>query len=341
MKTGNLESNAAALVAPGKGILAADESHGTIAKRFASIDVVSTEESRRAYREVILAAPGLGRGISGVILFDETIRQTASDGRRFVDVLEAAGILPGIKVDLGAKPLAGFPGERITEGLDGLRERLAEYADLGARFTKWRAVIAIGGTAPTRTCLDANAEALARFAALSQEAGLVPIVEPEVLMDGGHPIERHDEVTGAALQAVFRRLREHRVLLEGMLLKPNMVLPGTDCAVRADARQVAETTVRRMKRDVPAAVPGLMFLSGGQGDVEATANLDAMNRIGGPWQLSFSFGRALQAPALRAWGGEASNTAAARQALLHRVHCNAAARHGDYGPAVEEADRGT
>lgn len=338
MRTSKLEAAAAALAAPGKGILAADESHGTIAKRFQTIGVEATEETRRDYRGLLFSTPELGDGISGVILFDETIRQKSRDGIPFTDVLNKMGVLPGIKVDKGAKPLAGFPNERVTEGLDGLRERLAEYADLGARFTKWRAVIAIGGCIPTRGCIEANAHALARFAALSQDAGLVPIVEPEVLMDGAHTIERHYEVTEAALAAVFRALHDFRIHLEGMLLKPNMVLPGKDCPVQVDARQVAEMTVRCMRRHVPAAVPGLMFLSGGQSDVEATEHLDAMNRLGGnPWQLSFSFGRALQAPALKAWSGRPENADAARNALRHRIRCNSAARYGRYSAEMEES----
>lgn len=336
MDTNQLETAARQLAAAGKGILAADESHPTIAKRFQTIGVESTEDNRRAYRELLLTTEGLNEGVSGVILFDETLRQKTADGTPFTEVLASAGILPGIKVDKGAKALAGFPGEKITEGLDGLRDRLREYAELGARFTKWRAVITIGTGIPTRTCLKANAHGLARFAALSQEAGLVPIVEPEVLMDGGHTIERHYEATAAALDAVFHELFAHKILLEGMLLKPNMVLPGKDCPIQADAGQVAETTVRCMRRHVPAAVPGLMFLSGGQSDIEATVNLNEMNRLGGnPWQLSFSFGRALQAPALKAWGGKPENASAARKALRHRAVCNSAARSGNYTEAME------
>lgn len=336
MNKDKLESTARALAAPGKGILAADESDGTIAKRFATIGVESDEPRRRAYRETLFTTEELGDGISGVILFDETLRQKTADGVPFVGLLTGAGVLPGIKVDKGAKALAGFPGEKITEGLDGLRDRLAEYADLGARFTKWRAVIAIGDGTPTRTCLRANAQALARYAALSQEAGLVPIVEPEVLMDGAHTIERHEAATAAALDAVFHELFAHKVMLEGMLLKPNMVLPGKECPIQGDERQIAELTLRCMRRHVPAAVPGLMFLSGGQGDIEATVNLNAMNRLGGnPWELSFSFGRALQAPALKAWAGKPENAPAARGALRHRVRCNSAARRGAYDPAME------
>ena len=338
MNTRELEATAAALAAPGKGILAADESEGTIAKRFHAIDVESTEATRLDYRSLLFSTPDLSNGVSGVILFDETIRQESRDGIPFPEVLRKSGVLPGIKVDKGAKALAGSPTEKVTEGLDGLRERLAEYAYLGARFTKWRAVIVIGDGIPTRACLEANAHALARFAALCQEAGLVPIVEPEVLMDGGHTIERHYEVTEAALAAVFQALREFRIHLEGMLLKPNMVLAGKDCPLRVDAPQVAEMTVRCMRRNVPAAVPGLMFLSGGQGDIEATENLNAMNQLGGnPWQLSFSFGRALQAPALKAWSGRPENAGAAQAALGHRIRCNSAARYGLYSEAIEES----
>ncbi len=327
MKTENLETVARKLVAPGKGILAADESSGTIEKRLKSINVPSTEENRRAYREVLFTTAGAGEFISGVILFDETIRQKTRDGRTFVEALEQQGIVPGIKTDKGAKAMANFPGEKITEGLDGLRERLAEYRKLGARFTKWRAVVAIGEKIPTRTCIDSNAEALAHYAALCQEADLVPIVEPEVLMDGAHTIERHFEVTQQTLEIVFHCLYEHRVALEGMLLKPNMVLSGKDCPQQASVQEVAEATVRCMKRVVPAAVPGLVFLSGGQTDSQATEHLNAMNRLPDlPWQLSFSFGRALQAPVLKAWKGEAANVAAAQQAFHHRALCNSKAR---------------
>lgn len=333
-----LESTARALVAPGKGILAADESLPTLAKRFKSIDVEPNEENRRAYRELLFTTAGLNEGISGVILFEETIRQQTADGRTFVEVLNDTGILPGIKVDKGLSPLAGFEGEKITEGMDGLRERLAEFVRLGARFTKWRAVITLGDGIPTPACLEANAHLLARFAALSQEAGLVPIVEPEVLMDGAHSIQRHEEVTAAAVDAVFHALRGHRVHLEGMLLKPNMVLSGKDCPDRADTGEVAAATLRCMRRHVPAAVPGLMFLSGGQGDVEATEHLNAMNRLGGnPWELSFSFGRALQAPALKAWAGKTGNIHAAQELLRQRSVCNSAARFGTYSAAMEAA----
>ena len=331
-----LEATARALVARGKGILAADESTGTIEKRFKSVGAGCTEENRRAYRELLFATPGLDEFISGVILFDETVRQKAAVGTPLVEVLHRQGIIPGIKVDKGTKALAGFTGDKITEGLDGLRERLVEYRELGARFTKWRAVITIGAAIPTGTCLRANAHALARFAALSQEAGLVPIVEPEVLMDGDHDIGRHAEVTQRALRIVFDALAEHRVRLEAMLLKPNMVLSGKDCPQQASVAEAAEATLRCMKRTVPAAVPGLVFLSGGQSDVRATEHLNAMNQLNAaPWELSFSFGRALQAPALKAWAGLAANVAAAQKALLHRAKCNSAARFGKYSSAME------
>ena len=338
MKDDNLQSIAKRLVAPGKGILAADESFPTIEKRFKSINLPSTEENRRAYREVLFTTKGVGEFISGVILFDETIRQKTRDGRPFVQVLEEQGIIPGIKVDNGAKAMANFPGEKITEGLDGLRDRLKEYRGLGARFAKWRAVITISEGIPTQTCIDANAEALARYAALCQEGDLVPIVEPEVLMDGAHTIERHFEVTEQTLRSVFRALAEHRVALEGMLLKPNMVLSGKECPQQASVQEVAEATVRCMRRVVPAAVPGLVFLSGGQTDQQATEHLNAMNRLPDlPWQLSFSYGRALQAPVLKAWKGDAANVAAAQQAFYHRAWCNSKARFGDYTEAMETA----
>ena len=331
-----METTARALVAPGKGILAADESLGTIEKRFLSVGAPSTEASRRAYREMLFATPGLGEYISGVILFDETIRQQASDGTPLAEVLARRGIIPGIKVDKGAKALAGFPGDKVTEGLDALRDRLAEYGRLGARFTKWRAVITIGPEIPSRTCLTANAHALARFAALSQEAGLAPIVEPEVLMDGDHSIDRHCEVTETILEIVFQSLFEHGVRLEAMLLKPNMVLAGAECPQQADVAAAAEATLRCMQRTVPAAVPGIVFLSGGQSDMRATEHLNAVNRLGSaPWELSFSFGRALQSPALIAWKGKAENVGAAQKALGHRAGCNSAARYGKYSPAME------
>jgi len=331
-----MDSTARALVARGKGILAADESSGTIEKRFKSVGAVCREENRRAYRELLFTTAGLSAFISGVILFDETIRQKAADGTSLVEVLHRQGIITGIKVDKGAKGLAGFAGEKITEGLDELRERLGEYRKLGARFTKWRAVIAIGPGTPTDFCLLANAHALSRFAALSQEAGLVPIVEPEVLMDGDHPIERHGEVTQRALRLVFDELAGHRVRLEAMLLKPNMVVSGQNCPQQVGVATAADATLCCMKRTVPAAVPGLVFLSGGQSDVRATEHLNAMNQRGAaPWELSFSFGRALQAPALKAWGGLAANAAAAQRELIHRARCNGAARLGEYSERLE------
>jgi fructose-bisphosphate aldolase class I len=338
MKNENLEPIARKLVAPGKGILAADESSGTIEKRLKSIDVPSTEENRRAYRDVLFTTAGVGEFISGVILFDETIRQKTRDGRTFVEALEQQGIIPGIKVDKGAMAMANFPGEKVTEGLDGLRERLAEYRQLGARFAKWRAVIGIGEKIPTRRCIETNAELLARYAALSQEADLVPIVEPEVLMDGTHAIERHFNVTQQTLEFVFNALYEHRVALEGMLLKPNMVLSGKDCPQQASVQEVAEATLRCMKRVVPAAVPGLVFLSGGQTDSQATEHLNAMNRVDHvPWELSFSFGRALQAPVLNAWKGDPAKVADAQQAFHHRASCNSKARFGKYTAEMETA----
>ncbi|MBT3371473.1 MAG: fructose-bisphosphate aldolase class I [Rhodospirillaceae bacterium] len=331
-------ANAARMVAPGKGILAADESTGTIEKRLHSIDVVSTEDSRRDYRGLLFTTPGVGDHISGVILYDETLRQAGADGVPFSKVLWDNGILPGIKVDAGAKELAGCPGEKVTEGLDGLRERLAEYVELGAAFTKWRAVIDISADIPSRACLQANAHALARYAALSQEAGLVPIVEPEVLMDGGHDIERCREVTELALELTFRELFNQNVVLEGMVLKPNMVLAGKKCARQNSVDDVAAMTVKVLRRQVPAAVPGIAFLSGGQSEVEATAHLNAMNKNAAdlPWQLSFSYGRALQASALQAWRGEAGNVPAAQAALAHRAKMNGLARRGGYRVEMEK-----
>jgi fructose-bisphosphate aldolase class I len=331
-----LEETAAAIVAEGKGILAADESDGTIKKRFDSIGVESSEETRRAYRDLLFTTEGAEDYISGVILFDETIRQSSADGTPFPKLLESKGVIPGIKVDKGAKPLALAEGETITEGLDGLRARLDEYRELGARFTKWRAVITIGKGIPSEYCLWTNAHALARYAALSQEAGLVPIVEPEVLMDGGHTIERSFEVTSHTLHAVFTELRDQRVHPEGMLLKPNMVLSGYDCPQQASHEEVAAETIRCFKRHVPSAVPGIVFLSGGQSDEDATANLNAMNALGEhPWQLSFSYGRALQAPALKAWGGKDENVVAAQRAYYHRAKMNSAARTGMYAREME------
>ncbi len=337
MQTTSLEETAQALVAPGKGILAADESSGTIEKRFDSIGVESTEENRRAYRDLLFTTEGAGEFISGVILYDETIRQSSEDGTPFPKLLEGKGIIPGIKVDKGAKDLANAPGEKVTEGLDGLRERLAEYVELGARFTKWRAVITIGPGIPSEYCLWANAHALARYGALSQEAGLVPIIEPEVLMDGDHSIERAFDVTSRTLHAVFTELRDQRVHFEQMLLKPNMVLSGYDAAEQAGDDEIAEQTLRCFYRHVPAAVPGIVFLSGGQSDEDATARLSKMNELGPhPWQLSFSYGRALQAPALKAWGGKEENLEAGQRAYYHRAKMNSAARTGTYAPAMEK-----
>ena len=331
-----LESVARSLVAEGKGILAADESSPTIEKRFKGIGLSSTEENRRAYRDLLFTTLGASEFVSGVILFDETIRQKAKDGTPFPQVLARQGILPGIKVDTGAKPLPGFPGEKITEGLDGLRERLSGYRDLGARFAKWRAVIAIGDGIPTVCCLKGNAHALARYAALCQEAGLVPIVEPEVLMDGPHTIERCEEVTTAALTLVFSELLKHRVALEGTLLKPNMVLSGKECPKQAGGSEVAEATVRTLRRTVPSAVHGIVFLSGGQSPEQATLHLSAMNALGRhPWELSFSYGRALQDPVLKTWKGDPANAAAAQRAYYHRARCNGAARFGKYTKEME------
>jgi fructose-bisphosphate aldolase class I len=339
MNSSNLSAIAASMVAPGKGILAADESSGTIKKRFDSIKVESTEDNRRGYRDLLFTTTGAEEFVSGVILYDETLRQKSVDGQPFPELLAARGIHPGIKVDQGAKDLANFPGEKITEGLGGLRERLAEYVELGARFTKWRAVITIGKDLPSAFCVDANAHALARYAALSQEAGLVPIVEPEVLMDGDHTIERCEEVTEWTLKRVYMALHQHRVSLEGSLLKPNMVLSGKGNSVQASVEQVAEATVRCLKRTVPAAVPGIVFLSGGQSDEDATAHLSAMNALGQhPWQLSFSYGRALQAPALKAWRGQEANRDAAQKAYYHRARLNGAARFGKYSTAMEKEE---
>ena len=338
MNTRELEAVAQALVAKGKGILAADESSRTIKKRLDTIHVESTEETRRTYRELLFTAPGMEEFISGVIKYDETIRQKARDGTPLPEVLSRKGVIPGIKVDTGAKQLAGFPGEVITEGLDGLRERLVEYRALGARFAKWRAVINIGPGIPTRFCIFANAHALARYAALCQEAGLVPIVEPEVMMTGDHDIERCEEVTANTLQLVFCELHEHRVVLSGILLKPNMVISGKGAARQASPAEVAEATVRCFRRAVPAAVPGIVFLSGGQTPQQATENLNAMNAMGEhPWELSFSYGRALQEPVLEVWQGQAANIPAAQSALYHRAKLNGAARYGKYSKEMEAA----
>ena len=335
-----LNETARAIVAPGKGILAADESSGTIKKRFDSIGAESTEEIRRNYRELLFSAQGVGQHISGVILYDETIRQSSAAGQPLVNVIQDQGMIPGVKVDTGGKPLAGAPEEQVTEGLDGLRDRLAEYFELGARFTKWRAILTIGAGIPSRYCLEVNAHALARFAALSQEAGLVPIVEPEVMMDGDHSIERCFEATEATLREVYYQLSIQRVVLEGTLLKPNMVLSGKDAPNRAGPEQVAENTLACFKRTIPAAVPGIMFLSGGQSDDEATTNLNAINQyaasIGAPWELSFSYGRGLQAAPLKAWAGDMANGERAQRAFQHRAYVTAAARQGAYSPAMEK-----
>lgn len=334
-----LERIAQAIVADGKGILAADESTATIKKRFDSIGVESTEDNRRDYRELLFrASEAMRNHISGVILFDETIRQKAKDGTPLVKIISDAGALPGIKVDAGAKPLAGAPGETVTEGLDGLRERLNEYRQLGAKFTKWRAVIDIGDGIPTWYGIHANAHALARYAALSQEAGLVPIVEPEVLMDGDHDIGRCFEVTEAVLNVTYDELYAQRVLLEGSILKPNMVLPGKKSPRKASVEEVATQTARCLRRTVPAAVPGICFLSGGQSDEEATAHLSAMNALGPhPWKLSFSYGRALQAAALKAWGGKRDNESNAQAAFAHRARMNGLAADGRWNPRLEQA----
>jgi fructose-bisphosphate aldolase, class I len=333
-----MRTTARELVGPGRGILAADESTGTIKKRFDQIRIESTEDTRRHYRQMLFTTPGLGEHISGVILFDETIRQATDDGIPFVKVLEAAGSIPGIKVDTGAKPLALFPEETVTEGLDGLRERLAEYRELGARFAKWRATIIIGAETPTDFAILANAHAMARYAALCQEADIVPIVEPEILMDGPHDIDACEDATGRTLEMLFAQLREHRLDLPGTLLKVNMVVPGKAARILVDDRQVAEATIRCLTTHVPAELPGVVFLSGGMSDEEATSRLNEMNRIGGsPWELSFSYGRALQHPALDAWGGQESKVAAGQAALAHRAKMNGLARSGDYDPSLEIA----
>lgn len=341
MKPNDLRETARAMVAPGKGILAMDESNPTCDKRFAGIGVEANESTRRRYRGMLVATPGLGESVAAAILFDETLRGDTPDGEPFAARLDAAGVIPGIKVDAGAKPLAGHDGEKVTEGLDGLRERLAAYRELGARFAKWRAVITIGNGLPSRACIDANAHALARYAALCQEAGIVPIVEPEVLMDGGHDIERCEEATRAAQSAVFEQLDIQGVAPEGMVLKPNMVVSGATCASQADAAEVAERTVRCLLDTTPAPVPGIAFLSGGLGDAQATEFLNAINlegaRVGAPWRLTFSFGRALQQPALKAWAGNDANNARAQTALAHRAAMNGAACGGRYTPDMERA----
>ena len=340
MDIAKLASTAKALVTPGKGILAADESSGTIKRRFDSINVESTDDSRRDYREMLFRTDGVEAYISGVILYDETIRQNAADGTPLVKVLSDRGIIPGIKVDKGTQPLVGSPNELVTEGLDGLGPRLEEYRDLGAGFAKWRAVITIGDGIPTANCIEVNAHALARYAALSQQAGLVPIVEPEVLMDGDHDIDACYAATKAAMQETFAHLARQGVALEGMLLKPNMVVSGSTAPNRAGAKTVAEMTVDCFKRTIPAAMPGIVFLSGGQGDDEATANLNAINveaaRVGAPWTISYSFGRGLQAAPLKAWSGKEENVPAAQAAFCHRATLTSAAQRGVYTPDMEK-----
>jgi fructose-bisphosphate aldolase, class I len=338
MNAQELINTASKLVAGDKGLLAMDESIPTCDKRFARLGIPQTEKARRAYRELIVTTPGLGESISGAILYDETIRQQKKDGTPLIKVIVDAGIIPGIKVDIGAKEMAGHPGEKITEGLDGLRARVNEYFQMGARFAKWRAVIALGDAIPSQSCIEANAQALARYAALCQEAGLVPVVEPEVLMDGEHTLARCCEVTEQVLRTVFNQLYTQRVMLEGMILKPNMVLPGLTCSQQAAVDEVADATVRCLLRSVPAAVPAIAFLSGGQSAELASARLNAMNvrfKSRRPWALSFSFGRALQQPALEIWRGEEAHVLAAQKALFHRARCNQAARRGKYDSAME------
>jgi fructose-bisphosphate aldolase class I len=332
-----LESVAATLVAEGKGILAADESVSTLTRRFDALGIQSTEQSRRAYREMLFTTRGAAEFISGAILYDETIRQKSSDGMPLAQVLSRQGIVPGIKVDTGAEPLAGAPEETVTEGLDGLRDRLAEYHGMGARFAKWRAVIRVTPNLPSPACVSANAHALARYAALCQERQLVPIVEPEVLMNGAHTIERCEQVTGKVLHAVFDALFEQGVSLEAMLLKPNMVIAGTECPRPASVQEVASATLRCLRRHVPVAVPGVIFLSGGQTDRMATAHLNAINRLPGPkpWKISFSYGRALQDAAMAAWRGRDENLKAGQQAFYHRARCNGAATRGEYADDTE------
>ena len=333
-----LEDTAHEMVAEGKGILAADESNATMTKRLEAVGVESSDETRLRFRELLFTTPEAEEHISGVILYDETIRQATSDGTPIPEFLASRGMIPGIKVDTGAKPLAGAEDEKVTEGLDGLRERLAEYHELGARFAKWRGVIAIGEDSPSRTCISANAHALARYAALCQEAGIVPIVEPEVLMDGDHSIDSSEAATRATLHAVFGELLEQRVALEGIVLKPNMVLSGTDCSDQAGVDEVAERTLALLRQVVPAAVPGIAFLSGGQSDESASAHLSALNALGpAPWELSFSYGRALQAAPLGAWGGEESNADQTQAAFAHRARCNGEARFGRYTDELEQA----
>ena len=339
MNAQELIDTASTLVAGDKGLLAMDESNPTCNRRFARLGIPQTEEARRAWRELIVTTPGLGDGISGAILFDETIRQQKKDGTPFVEAIAAAGIIPGIKVDTGETDLAGHPGEQITEGLDGLRDRLAEYSQMGARFAKWRAVLAVGAGTPSPGCIEANAQALARYAALCQEAGLVPVVEPEVLMDGAHTLRRSGEVTTEVLRTVVDQLCTQGVTLEGMLLKPNMVLPGLSCPTQETVDVVADATVRCLLRVVPAAVPGIAFLSGGQSAELASARLNAMNvrfKSRMPWALAFSFSRAIQQPALEMWRGDEAHVLAAQHALYHRVMCNQAARRGEYTASMEQ-----
>lgn len=332
----DLEAIAQNLVAEGKGILAADESYGTIKKRFDKIGVESTEENRRRYREMLFTTPAMEEYISGIIMFDETIRQQTLDGTNFPDLLRSKGVIPGIKVDEGKIDIPFFPGEKVTIGLDGLKGRLREYHELGARFTKWRAVISIGENIPTHYAILANAHALARMAALSQQEGLVPIVEPEVLMDGDHSLEMCEAVTTETLITLYQELHEARIKLEGSLLKPNMVVPGKDSPIQVSDEEIAEATVRTLKRAVPAAVPGVVFLSGGMEAEAASSRLNAMNQIGPhPWQLSFSFGRALQGPSLDAWRGENANAPTAQNLFYHRAHMNGLARRGEYKEEFE------
>jgi fructose-bisphosphate aldolase, class I len=340
MNAKELSSTVQAMLAGDKGLLAMDESIPTCHKRFAALGIPQTEEARRAYRELIVTTPKLGEAISGAILFDETIHQKTKDGRLFVDLLKQAGIVPGIKVDAGAKDLAGFPGEKITEGLDGLRKRLETYFQLGVRFAKWRAVIKIGDGIPTRGCLEANAHALARYAALCQEAGIVPIVEPEVLMDGAHTLEQCARATEVGIVILFARLRQQHVVLEHMILKPNMVLSGLECPTQATVEQVADATISVFLRAVPAAVPGIAFLSGGQSAELASARLNAMHvrfKSRMPWGLTFSYSRAVQQPALELWAGKDENVPAAQKALYRRAKCNSAARRGEYSPKMEQS----
>jgi fructose-bisphosphate aldolase class I len=344
MNSGLLTRTVVALFADHKGLLAIDESNPTCNKRFAILDIPQTAEARRAYRELIITTPMLGESIGGLILYDETIRQKTRDEVSFAEAIISAGIIPGIKVDKGAKEMAGFSGEKLTEGLDGLRERLAEYSQMGARFAKWRAVFSIGDGLPSRECIDSNAQALARYAALCQEVGMVPIIEPEVLMTGSHDIERCEVVTSEVLRSVFDHLEAESVLLEGTILKPNMVLPGLACPIQATTDEIADATIRCFARTVPVAVPAIAFLSGGQAAELASARLNEMNlrfQFRLPWEIAFSFARAIQQPALEIWRGQESNVVAAQAALLHRARCNRAARQGNYRPEMEqkEADR--